>query len=259
MNNKSNLNQLKAGDSDYKAYVGPPEKYDLVSAMQFNLLTFMGLRDDHKFLDIGCGSLRAGKLLIPFLKVGNYYGIEPNNWLIEEGIKNEIGNDLIKIKSPHFINSSTFEMQQFGEKFDFLNAQSIFSHTSLEQIRKCLEEAKKVLKSDGIFTATFVLGENDYEGSEWVYPGCVTFKHETILKLVKEQNLNAIKINWLHPNNQTYYVIFHKANEKDVLRLVRNLFYKYQKPKIQLVDRLKKYRLFNNSISKFIYNFFKIH
>ena len=44
----------------YKAYVGPPSVYDLVGAMQFNLLTSFGLRDFHKLLDIGCGSLRAG-------------------------------------------------------------------------------------------------------------------------------------------------------------------------------------------------------
>jgi len=30
---------LKPGDPQYRAYVGPPEDYDLVAAMAFNLLT----------------------------------------------------------------------------------------------------------------------------------------------------------------------------------------------------------------------------
>jgi len=51
---------LETGSKHYRAFVGPPDKYDLVSAMQFNLLTSLGLRECHHLLDIGCGSLRAG-------------------------------------------------------------------------------------------------------------------------------------------------------------------------------------------------------
>lgn len=54
---------LPAGSKHYRAFVGPPEKYGVVSAMQFNLLTFLGLREDHYLLDIGCGSLRGGDFL----------------------------------------------------------------------------------------------------------------------------------------------------------------------------------------------------
>ena len=62
---------LKAGDSHYRAYVGPPGDYDRIAAMTFNLLTAVGLRQQHKVLDIGCGSLRVGRLLIPYLNKGN--------------------------------------------------------------------------------------------------------------------------------------------------------------------------------------------
>ena len=49
------------GDHHYRAYIGPPDEYDLVSAMSFSLLTACGLRQHHKLLDIGCGSLRLGR------------------------------------------------------------------------------------------------------------------------------------------------------------------------------------------------------
>lgn len=45
----------------YKSYVGPPEFYDVAAAMQFSLLIFLGLREYHSLLDIGCGSLRGGE------------------------------------------------------------------------------------------------------------------------------------------------------------------------------------------------------
>jgi len=93
---------LKPGDPQYRAYVGPPEDYDLVAAMAFNLLTTLGLRQHHSLLDIGCGSLRIGRLLIPYLNRGNYFGVEPNKWLVDEGISRELGETLVQIKRPTF-------------------------------------------------------------------------------------------------------------------------------------------------------------
>ena len=66
------------GMASYRNFVGPQERYDIVSAMTFNLLTTLGLRQHHRVLDIGCGSLRNGRLLIPYLDPGNYVGFEPN-------------------------------------------------------------------------------------------------------------------------------------------------------------------------------------
>jgi SAM-dependent methyltransferase len=57
-----------------------------MGATQFRLLTTLGLREHHSLLDFGCGSLRAGRLLIPYLLPGRYYGLEPNRCLIEDGI-----------------------------------------------------------------------------------------------------------------------------------------------------------------------------
>ena len=106
-----------SGAFHYRAFVGPPERYDLVGALQFNLITYLGLRDTHYLLDIGCGSLRSGRLFISYLLPGRYYGIEPAHWLIEDGIKHEIGEDLIKIKRPTFSYENSFELSQFGRNF----------------------------------------------------------------------------------------------------------------------------------------------
>src|SRR5690242_11872125 len=72
---------LGAGDPHYRSFVGPPERYDLLAALQFNLLTSLGLREYHSLLDIGCGSLRAGRLFMTYLLPGNYCGVEPEQWL----------------------------------------------------------------------------------------------------------------------------------------------------------------------------------
>lgn len=163
-------------------------------------------------------------MFIPYLKAGNYYGIEPNKWLVEEGIANEVGKDMVNIKRPSFFHTEDFELSVFNEKFDFMVAQSIFSHTSEEQVDKCMKEVKPVLGEEGFFLTTFVLGEENYTGKEWVYPGSVTFRHEYILEMIRRNGLDAIRTKWQHPNKQTWYVIFHPENREEALKRVRGLF-----------------------------------
>ena len=85
------VSKLKPGDFHYKAYVGAPAQYDFMGATQFRLLCTLGLRVNHCLLDFGCGSLRAGRLFINYLDEQKYYGIEPNKWLIEDAINNQVG------------------------------------------------------------------------------------------------------------------------------------------------------------------------
>src|SRR4029079_8095534 len=121
---------LDAGARHHRAWVGTPENYDLSSALQFSLLTSLGLREQHSLLDIGCGSLRGGRLALMYLLPEHYYGIEPEQWLIKEGIQKEIGQDLIDLKRPSFNNDSNFTLSVFQRNFDYLIAQSIFSHAT---------------------------------------------------------------------------------------------------------------------------------
>jgi len=207
------------GSKHYRAFVGPPDKYDLVSAMQFNLLTLLGLREDHLLLDIGCGSLRAGKLFLIYLLPEKYYGIEPEQWLIMEGIKNELGEEIIKIKKPMLSYDNSFTLSSFNKKFDFILAQSIFSHAPEEQIKKCLSEAKKVMKDKSIFAATFIEGKENYKGNKWVYPGCVTYTKTYFNELVEAQGLVCKFLNWHHPNSQTWIAIINKEYEYDFLKI----------------------------------------
>jgi hypothetical protein len=95
-----------------------------MSASQFRLLTGLGLSEDHKVLDIGCGSLRAGRLVIQYLLPNNYIGIEPNQWLWERAIEVEIGQDICEIKRPRFLSNPDFTTLDLGGLVDFIVAQS---------------------------------------------------------------------------------------------------------------------------------------
>ena len=191
--------------------MGWPDGWDILSAMQFRCLTFLGLGEYHYLLDIGCGSLRTGRLLIPYLLPGHYFGIEPEKWLIKEGIKNECGKDLIKIKKPTFSYNSDFTCTQFGQMFDFVLAHSILTHAPQSQIRRCISEVKKCMKPTSIFVATFLKGDNDYLGSEWSYPACIEYTLETMGKMVGEFGLRCNPVDWYHRNQTLILISFPDA------------------------------------------------
>ena len=210
---------FKPGDDHYRAYVGPSEDYDLISAMVFNLLTCIGLRQDHKVLDIGCGSLRNGRLLIPYLNKGKYIGIEPNKWLVDDGIKNEIGNDLVEIKKPIFSYSDSMKDFKRPLNIDYAFAQSIFSHTGLDLLNKWFSEMSYHLKEDGILLATFLIDEKDSEEEGWVYPGCVKFIPDTVAKIAAKHGFNFQLLSWFHPRQS--WAAFYK-NDYDTKFLSSN-------------------------------------
>lgn len=199
------VSELKAGDHHYMAYVGPPTQYDFMGATQFRLLCTLGLRANHYLCDFGCGSLRAGRLFLSYLDEGKYYGVEPSKWLIEEAIKNQIGEDLVSIKKPTFDYNESFSVS-FSIKFDFIIAQSIFSHTDRDLVGVALRNFGEALKDDGIVAATFIEGSKDFEGNGWVYPDCVNYRPSTVRKFASEAGLFAARIPWYHPR-QTWYIL----------------------------------------------------
>lgn len=193
-------------DFRYRAYVGPADKFDLLSANQFNLMVSLGLRDTHYLLDIGCGSLGGGRLFIPYLQRGRYYCVEPIKWLIQAGIENELGQDILRVKQPVFSHDQDFNLSFFARKFDYVLAQSIFSHAAEGQIRKCLLEARKVMMPTSIFAATFVEGDEDYDGDLWVYPDFVTYTKKHMTRLFTENGFYFEIIDWKHPCQQKWLV-----------------------------------------------------
>ena len=198
---------LRPGASHYRAYVGPPMDYDLVAAMSLGLLTTLGLRQQHQVLDIGCGSLRVGRLLIPYLNRGGYTGLEPNEWLVHDGIANEVGEDQVRIKQPRFVFAgSAAGLIADGRRFDFMLAQSIFSHTGPDLLDQWLSEAAELLTPGGTLVATFIPGDADTDRLGWIYPECVSFKPSTVQALASRHGLDFVPLDWRHPR-QTWALL----------------------------------------------------
>ena len=193
---------LRPGAPHYRAYVGPPQDYDLIAAISFSLLTTLGLRQHHAVLDIGCGSLRIGRLLIPYLNAGKYCGLEPNRWLVQDGIQHEVGLDQVRIKQARFHFAAHARNLPAGERFDFAIAQSIFSHCGVDLIRTWLDDAARHLGDSGTLLATYLPGDGASPVRGWVYPECTTHPPATMAALADDAGLRMIPLRWPHPRQQ---------------------------------------------------------
>ena len=137
----------------HRRYIGG--MWDEIGTLQYDFLTNQGLKPEHVFLDIACGSLRLGVKLIPFLEPGNYLGIDKEETLIDSGIQEEIGPALNEKKHPSFVVSTSFEFEKFNKKPDFAIAQSLFTHLPSSIINQCFSKLRSFTKKDFIFFATY--------------------------------------------------------------------------------------------------------
>lgn len=205
---------LAPGSEHHRAYVGPPRDYDLIAALTAGLLFAAGLRETDKLLDVGCGSLRIGRILIPYLRPDGYFGIEPNRWLVEDGIDRELGRDLVKLKRPAFRFVSDFSADGFDVPFDYAIAQSIFSHTFPDLTVTGFRGIARALGPHGVLFATLFPGDETPNGSGWSYPANVPYRWVQVRLMAKEAGLVARRVRWPHPRQEWFVAGLPSAREK---------------------------------------------
>ncbi len=213
---------LTSGDRHYRAWVGFPDEYDTIAALQVSLQLAAGLRETHKLADVGCGSLRAGRMLIPYLRPGNYHGIEPEKWLVEEGLERELGRDVLRVKAPEFRFVSDFSLDSFGKKFDFVIAQSVFSHTHEDLLKLGFGKIAESLAPDGTFLATWAEGSSQRTGSGWIHKGARRYTWEQMEKALDECGLVARRLPWPHPR-QSWFAAAHTRSLPGIEALAAEL------------------------------------
>lgn len=122
---------------------------------QLEFLKEHGLLPEHKLLDIGCGCFRAGRHFLDYLDPGNYYGVDANRPLMQVGYDAELRDEQRERLPVENLRATERFDVDFGTRFDFAIAQSVFTHVSLNHVRLCLYRVGKVLRPGGSFFATF--------------------------------------------------------------------------------------------------------
>jgi len=145
--------------------------WEEIGKLQLGFLVSQGLRPTHKLLDIGCGTLRGGRHFIRYLNAGNYTGMDLSFKAIEYG-KSLVREEGLSEKQPRLLVSRNLRFKEFsGETFDYLLAQSVFTHLMPEHIEECFQHIGTIVDSGFKLFFTF------YEASAVVQAGLKDFKY----------------------------------------------------------------------------------
>lgn len=87
------------------------------------------------------------------------------------------------------------------------------------------------MKPNSVFAASFIEGEDNYTGDEWVYPEGITYSLEHIKDMIQGQGLSCRQIAWPHPNLQKWLGIVQQGKEElipDLSDMTTNSRLKYE-------------------------------
>ena len=133
--------------------------WDEMSKLQLDLLIQHGMTETSRLLDIGCGSLRLGHAAAAFLAPGNYWGTDLSADLIDAGYENEIVPNGLADRLPrsNLVEDAEFTFEGVPSQFDFIMAQSVFTHLPLNHLRMCLARLANHLEGPAQFLFTIFM------------------------------------------------------------------------------------------------------
>ena len=188
--------------------------WDEIGALQFDWLVSRGMRPEHRLLDIGCGAGRLAVRAAPYLNPGNYFGQDRSEALIDAaraeieavGCANSIGANTFLV---------TEDFKAPGEtNFDFLLAQSVFTHLPLDMFGLCLDRVASRAAKGARFYATFFTAPEGVASFQHERGDVVTyadkdpfhFSVRAIIALATKKRWRANFIGeWGHPRDQQMF------------------------------------------------------
>lgn len=188
---------------DHRFLGGPRRDFERVGRDQLEVLLDHGLTTRSYVIDIGCGVLRAGRWLIPYLDPGCYFGIEPNEELLSAGIK-ALQPGVLDEKRPHFDTNDRFDVGVFGARFTHFLLRSIWTHASKAEIETMLESFKRWREQGAVMLTSFLPADDerpDYTGERWT-PRTIAHSRGWIFAACRERGLTVDMVPRPKINNQ---------------------------------------------------------
>ena len=125
--------------------------------------------------------------------------MEPNEWLVEEGIKRELGETLLQIKRrPSFFRFTGHDcssQQLVRHRVGSINLQPLRAGPDKELAVRHFA----FTCAEWRFDCQFLIGEEDSRKMGWIYPECVNYRPATLEHAAADVNLRFQILDWKHP------------------------------------------------------------
>ena len=147
---------LRVERNGYKGAVGAVADWERHGALQFEFLKAQGLQPQHYLLEIGCGTGRLARKVVPYLGQANYRGCDISGAALSaaEQLAAEEG---WKCKLPQFSRS----MSDAWLSVDFVWAFSVFIHVPRAVMVYLMRSAAQLMKPDARFLFSYVPEKTD--------------------------------------------------------------------------------------------------
>ena len=142
----------------YKAAVGScDDNWELHGDLQRAFLIGQGLRPEHTLLEIGCGTGRLARKIVPYLEPGHYTGVDISAGALEAAMV--LGeSEGWSARCPRWYRG------QFpvGAPVDFLWSFSVFIHLPAELMREVMQAAALTMHERSRFYFSYVPEPKDF-------------------------------------------------------------------------------------------------
>ena len=138
--------------------VGAEHDWERHGLLQSEFLKQMGLCPNHQFLEIGCGTGRLARKIVPYLHPGGYTGVDISKGAIEAARALSIEEGWVD-RSPVFSQAmpGPYEDQRsIGRTFNCVWAFSVFTHLPAPVVETIFSEVAQLLAWGGVFYFSYV-------------------------------------------------------------------------------------------------------
>jgi SAM-dependent methyltransferase len=185
---------------DHQAAVGG--LWEEIGRLQLDYLVANSLQPHHSLLDIGCGTLRAGRHLIRYLDAGRYTGFDLSPAAINAARRLVLTEGIAEKRPRLFVNRSGELTFPYSQCYDFLLAHSVFTHLPEANIEVAIAHIGRVMHPSSLFFFTFADAEK-FRRTTTLFP----YPFEFFRTLAGRYGFDiGLRFDYPHPRGQSMVV-----------------------------------------------------
>lgn len=126
-----------------------PDRYDQTAELEVDFLKKYGLEKHHRVVDYGCGSLRLGQKLIPWLNPGNYIGLDVTDQFFKEGLSALSASDQESVFGNLAVVADKTIQEFSSNPSDYLISTAVYYHIPKSEMYSFFDKVLSLLSTGG--------------------------------------------------------------------------------------------------------------